>query len=115
MRVKETVGAFGLRRDGQRCAGGGYFVDAHRRAGRGQALCLFSGLCHAVLPEGDLWEIGGAQQVGIGQDHGAVDGVFELADIARPVIGFKKRGRRRIEPRQTLAGLGGKAGQEMLG
>ena len=64
---------------------------------------------------GDLRKFGDRQLIAVGKHHGAKDGIFELADIARPFVTFDKRQRLGADAAQTLAFLGGETGGETAG
>lgn len=64
-------------------------AEGRRVPGRGAAF----GKAVARHLRGDLREIGRRQLRPFGEHHGPEDGVFELADIARPVIGRQQRQR----------------------
>src|SRR6516165_7469690 len=59
---------------------------------------------------GDLREFRDGQLIAIGEHHGAEDRIFQLADIARPIIGGKERLRLGAEAANPFALFGGKAG-----
>ena len=61
---------------------------------------------------GDLRKFGDGQLVAIGQHHGAEKGVFELADIARPVIGREHGHRLGGQAANPLALLGAETGEK---
>src|SRR5882724_11069310 len=44
-----------------------------------------------VRSEDLRWKIGGKDLVSLAQDHGALDGMQQLADVARPRVGFERR------------------------
>src|SRR6185437_14466949 len=64
---------------------------------------------------GDLRELNDGQFVAVGKYNGAKYGVFELADVARPVVARQQRGRFRRKPAHALALLSGETSNESAG
>src|SRR5690606_29017451 len=89
-------------------------VDMNWRSGDFEAGDGPDGLFAAGGAGEDLWEIMRLEEGAVGQDDGAIDGVFQLPDIAGPVIAGEQVHGMGRDAQNALAGFGGAAGDEML-